>query len=79
MGSEEPEHPAKPSGNQYINKHHGTESGTVGPPRVSEPLLDASADRATLQDLAQVVEAWPNLPPAVRAGIVAMVKAVKPG
>jgi hypothetical protein len=29
-------------------------------------------------DLATVVAAWPDLPEAVRGGIVAMVKAVKP-
>jgi hypothetical protein len=29
-------------------------------------------------DLAAVVAAWPELPPAVRAGILAMVKAASP-
>ncbi len=29
-------------------------------------------------DLAALVDAWPNLPPAVKAGILAMVKACKP-
>ncbi len=28
-------------------------------------------------DLAQVIDAWDHLPPAVKAGIVAMVKALR--
>jgi hypothetical protein len=31
--------------------------------------------RGTDPDLAAVVDAWPNLPEAIKAGIVAMVKA----
>ncbi len=30
-------------------------------------------------DLSAVVAAWPDLPPAIRAGIVAMVNAARPG
>jgi len=33
----------------------------------------------TPSDLAAVIDAWPGLPEAVRAGIVAMVKASKGG
>ena len=36
-------------------------------------------ERAPDPDLAAVVAAWPSLPEALRAGIVAMVKAAAPG
>ena len=36
-------------------------------------------DPKTDPDLAQVAAAWPTLPPALRAGILAMVKAAKGG
>ena len=35
------------------------------------------AGRSVDPDLQAVVDAWPGLPPAVKAGIVAMVKAAK--
>ncbi len=38
-----------------------------------QPRLDAPKDT----DLAAVVEAWPDLPEALKAGIVAMVKAAR--
>jgi len=44
----------------------GAESGAVG--ALSAPIHP---------DLAAVIEAWPRLPEAVRAGIVAMVKAAE--
>ncbi|MGO8903852.1 MAG: hypothetical protein ACLQU5_36755 [Isosphaeraceae bacterium] len=39
----------------------------------NQPRLDAPKD----PDLAAVVEAWPELPEALKAGIVAMVKAAR--
>jgi hypothetical protein len=42
----------------------GAESGAVSP--ISGPIDP---------DLQRVIDAWPNLPEAVKAGIVAMVKA----
>jgi len=39
----------------------------------NQPLLDVPQD----PDLAAVVEAWPDLPEALKAGIVAMVKAAR--
>ncbi len=52
-----------------VSPGNGSDSGEV-PTKV--PTLDR-ADR----DLAAVVEAWSSLPPAVRAGILAMVEASK--
>ena len=50
-----------------VSPGNGSDSPEV-PTKVPTP---APADR----DLAQVVEAWSSLPPAVRAGILAMVRA----
>jgi len=50
---------------------HGTESGTVG-----EAPMPASITSADLPpDLAEILKVWPSLPPAIRAGILAMVRA----
>ena len=43
---------------------------------VAHPLLTYTCE--TDFDLAAVVEAWPDLPEAIRAGILAMVKASQP-
>jgi hypothetical protein len=46
-------------------------------PRSVPPLFPHDA-RKTDPDLAALVDAWPDLPEAVRAGIMAMVKACRP-
>ena len=38
---------------------------------------ESDATRASFADLAAVVAAWPDLPPAVRAGVAAMVGACR--
>jgi hypothetical protein len=43
------------------------------------PIAAPAAERPLPTDLAAVVAAWPALPPAVRAGISAMVQASRPG
>jgi hypothetical protein len=52
---------------EAVSPGNGSDSAEV-PTKVPTP---AAADR----DLAAVVEAWSSLPPAVRAGILAMVEA----
>jgi hypothetical protein len=47
-----------------------TRQGKSRKPSESEPGIDP--------DLAAVMAAWPELPDAIRAGIVAMVKAARP-
>jgi hypothetical protein len=43
-------------------------------------LADSLADLAQNDpDLAGVIRAWPELPDGIKAGIMAMVKAAKPG
>lgn len=54
-----------------VDAKPGTESGTLGPD--SAPQTPPQAPLPA--DLAHLVKAWPTLPPAIRAGILAMVKA----
>jgi hypothetical protein len=52
---------------------------TIDPPHMG-PHSAAESTRATPTDpaLAAIVSAWPDLPPAIRAGIAAMVNAARP-
>ncbi|MCH7685408.1 MAG: hypothetical protein IH899_01785 [Planctomycetes bacterium] len=52
------------TGNNVIQGQGGAESGAVG---AQSALMDP--------DLRAVIEAWPELPDAVKAGILAMVRA----
>ena len=65
MGGEGTELPAIPSGNTHDAPAGGSNSGNTRPG--SDPLTDP--------ELARVVEAWPGLPTALRAGILAVVAA----
>jgi len=63
-----------PSGNTHVPESGGSKSGNKGaglgpatpPAKPTEP------------ELAAVVAAWPDLPPTIRAGIVALVNAAAP-
>ena len=61
--------PSNPSSRQYPN-----ESGSIRPPTATR-----NATRLLPDDpgLAAVVDAWPDLPEAIKAGILAMVKAAR--
>jgi len=67
-----------PSGNAGVSDSGGSKSGNngagSGPPRPP-----ATPPKPTDPELAAVAAAWPDLPPAIRAGIVAMVKAAGGG
>ena len=54
----------------HIQSERGTESGTVG----DNP---ANKQQRADSDLTNVVKAWPKLPAAIKAGIMALVKAAK--
>lgn len=79
MGATGLEPPANPSGNSHVPDPRGSKSGNiqVGSAAPSDaPTLPATPPTMPADpDLAAVARAWPGLPPAVRAGIVAMVKA----
>lgn len=60
------EHGPKSSGNQGVGNQSGAESGALG---AREAPIDP--------ELAAVVDAWPALPAAIKAGILAMVRAAK--
>ena len=68
MGGTGLERPAKPLRKQAIAETGGAESGALG--GEFDPVDP---------DLAAVIEAWPKLPEAVRAGILAMVRAAGSG
>lgn len=79
MGWLGPEHPQESSGNSHGPPAGGANCGALpgesgsDPARVSAPIAVPSTPADP--DLAAVVAAWPNVPAAIRAGIVAMVKA----
>jgi hypothetical protein len=45
----------------------------------SRPKSRVGEDASCLNDLAEIVAAWPRLPDAIKAGILAMVKACGDG
>lgn len=74
MGDTGLEHPQNPSGKSGVASESGAKCGALPGDSDPKPALATPAD----PDLSAVVAAWPNVPPAVRAGIVAMVKAATP-
>ena len=67
MGATGFEHPAENSGKTRVLAHSGAESGALS---VRDGVGLSSDD----PDLRAVVEAWPNLPDTVKAGILAMIR-----
>ncbi len=57
-----------------VNGHDGKDLRQAGPP-VADHLPNDTCK--TDLDLAAVVDAWPDLPEALKAGILAMVKAAR--
>jgi hypothetical protein len=56
-----------------VSESRGSKSGNIGPD--SGPSTPATPAKPTDPELAAVVAAWPDLPPAIRAGVLALVKA----
>ncbi len=56
--------------------NHGQDTDLRQPSRAVAHLLPTDTCQK-YPDLAAVIEAWPNLPEALKAGIVAMVKAAQ--
>jgi hypothetical protein len=71
----EPSHDS--SGNTRVSKSRGNKSGNIGPDSgpTPTPTTPATPPPPTDPDLSAVVAAWPTLPPAIRAGMLALVKA----
>lgn len=66
---------ANPAGNARVSDSGGSKSGNKGAgfgPLTPPPPTPA---KPTDPELATVVAAWPDLPPAIRAGVLALVKA----
>lgn len=81
MGATGLEHPSIPTGKSQVSDSGGSKSGNksgnksgsnAGGPEPTLPT-DPPAD----PDLAALVRAWPDLPPALRAGIVALVRTAR--
>ena len=62
------------SGNAGVGESGGSKSGNKGA-GFGPPTPPATPPKPTDPELAAVVAAWPDLPPAIRAGIAAMVRA----
>lgn len=71
MGDTGPELPRFPAGKSGVAESGGNKSGNTGA-RFGD---SAGVAKPTDPELAAVVAVWFDLPPALRAGIVAMVKA----
>lgn len=71
MGATGIELPRFPAGVTPVSDSGGSKSGNTGAPSSGSPGPAAPAD----PDLAAVVAAWPDLPPALRAGVLALVRA----
>lgn len=81
------EHPPESSGNSRVSETGGSKSGSNGEgsgpadrpdaplPRAPSAAAEGAAEGQDA-DLRAVVEAWPTLAPAIRAAVLAMVRAV---
>ncbi|MBL9032754.1 MAG: hypothetical protein JNM80_13755 [Phycisphaerae bacterium] len=81
MGDTGLELPANPAGNTPVSESGGSKSGNKGG-GFGSPTPPASATAPTPAtptdpELAAVVAVWSDLPPAIRAGVLALVKAAK--
>lgn len=80
-GFEQPPILARNSG---VAESGGSKSGNIGgrfgdSAEVAEPIPPTTPTPPDDPELATVVAAWPSLPPAIRAGVVAIVKAAGGG
>lgn len=71
MGRAGLEHPRNPAGNTPVSDSGGSKSGNVR----ADSAPPTPPATPTDPDLAAIVAAWPSLPPAIRAGMLALVGA----
>ncbi len=69
------EHSQNTCEKQAFSESGGAESGA---PRADSPSPTTPPTPPADPDLARVIAAWADLPPAIRAGVVALVDAAKP-
>jgi len=62
----------KPTANSPVSESGGNKSGNTGPDSGPKVLPPTPTD----PELAAVLAAWPTLPPAIRAGMLAMVRVI---
>jgi len=68
------ERTAKTPEKQGVSAKRGTESGAVGGDPSAHHQTTGLNTQTPPPDLAEVARVWPNLPPAIRAGIMAIVR-----
>ena len=75
MGGTGLEPPPFPSRNEGVGESGGSKSGNKDAPSGGSIPPATPPAKPADPELAAVIAAWPDLPPALRAGIAAMVKA----
>jgi hypothetical protein len=63
------------AGNPAVSNSGGSKSGNTDAPSGEFPCSNEADAALVDSDLAAIIDAWPELPQAVRAGVVAMVRA----
>jgi len=66
-----------PAGNTGVTGRRGNKSGNSDVPSV-DPTPQTTPPTPSDPELASIIAAWGDLPPAIRAGVVALVKAGTP-
>lgn len=67
----------RPSGRRGIRTPNGFPGNPEGEPQGGNKCGDISGDPSLDPGLAELLTAWPNLPPAIRAGVLALIRAGK--
>lgn len=63
--------------NSLMKSHQGVADNTVFRLQCLQPAMQSIANSRDDNGLQHLIDSWPNLPEAIKAGIVAMVKAAK--
>ena len=70
--------PTHSTGKSHYANQSGAESGALGAQSNANPVNATHCEPKPIDsDLAAIIAAWPTLPEAMKAGILAMVRAAK--